>query len=131
MMYSMIGAFGILIGLISSTPTPEAVYDYCIEQGIQEPEVVTAQAILETGWFDCEYCSLDGNNIFGFWYNDKYLNFDNWQGSVEYYKTWQDRRYKGGDYYTFLKDVGYATDTEYVIKLKQIVNHHSASWKSE
>jgi flagellum-specific peptidoglycan hydrolase FlgJ len=29
-------------------------------------------------------------------------------------------KYKGGDYYQFLKDVGYASDTEYENKLKHI-----------
>ncbi len=49
-----------------------------------------------------------------------YLIFDSWQDSIAYYQRWQKRHYKGGDYYQFLTDRGYATDKNYINKLKQI-----------
>ena len=49
--------------------SPQSVYEYCVEQDIQHPEIVTAQAIQESGWFKCTHCSLNKNNIFGFWYS--------------------------------------------------------------
>ncbi len=94
-----------------------------IEAGIKFPEIVLKQAILETGWLKCTKCSLNKNNIFGFYYKKKYIAFENWTDCIDYYKRWQDRHYKGGDYYQFLKDVGYATSPTYVQKLKQIKVH--------
>ena len=88
-------------------------------QGIKHENIVLAQALHETGNFSCNKCSLDKNNLFGFRYKKKYLEFDHWEESVTYYAKWQDRHYKSGDYYEFLKDVGYATDTTYNQKLKR------------
>jgi len=86
---------------------------------IKYPKIVLAQALHETGNFKCTDCCLDRNNLFGFRYKKKYLVFDNWKESVAYYSRWQKRHYKGGDYFTFLKDVGYATDPEYIKRLKR------------
>jgi len=90
------------------------------EHGIQHADIVLRQSILETGWYKCTSCSLNKNNIFGFWYKKKYIAFDHWSESIAYYKRWQDRHYKGGDYYAFLKKVGFATSQTYVQKLKSI-----------
>lgn len=100
--------------------TPENVFTQLEKYGIQHPEIVLRQSILETGWYSCEYCSLKHNNIFGFRYKKKYIEFDNWVEAVKYYKKWQDKRYKGGDYYSFLKNVGYATNPTYISLLKGI-----------
>jgi len=89
-------------------------------EGVQHADIVLRQAIQETGWFKCSSCSLSKNNIFGFYYKKKYLTYDNWQDCVKYYKRWQDRHYKGGDYYVFLKKVGFATDPMYVKRLKAL-----------
>lgn len=108
----------------SKSQDAQAVYRYVKMVGIKHPEIVTAQAILETGWFDCNNCSMEVGNIFGFLYKGKYLDFCFWDESVRYYKWWQDQLYKGGDYYDFLKRVGYATDPYYISKLKKISFEH-------
>lgn len=100
--------------------TPENVYAQLEKFDIRHPEIVLRQSILETGWYECEYCSLQHNNIFGFRYKKKYIEFNNWVEAVKYYKKWQDKRYKGGDYYVFLKEIGYATSKTYISKLKSI-----------
>ncbi|MCB9196467.1 MAG: glucosaminidase domain-containing protein [Flavobacteriales bacterium] len=100
--------------------TPENVYNQLEKFGVEHPEIVLRQSILETGWFECKSCSLQHNNIFGFRYKKKYIEFDNWVEAVKYYKHWQDERYNGGDYYHFLKSVGYATSPTYISKLKSI-----------
>ncbi len=100
--------------------TPENVYAELEKLNVKHPEIVLKQSILETGWYDCDYCSLEGNNIFGFRYKKKYIQFENWTEGVAYYKKWQDKRYKGGDYYNFLREVGYATSKTYISKLKSI-----------
>lgn len=88
--------------------------------GVEHVDVVLRQAILETGWFKCENCSLGSNNLFGFFYKGKYISFDNWTESVAYYKWWQDKLYSGGDYYVFLKNVGYATSPNYIKHLESL-----------
>ena len=98
----------------------ENLKELLIEEGVQFPDIVLRQAIQETGWFKCKNCSLNRNNIFGFYYKKKYISYDNWQDCVRYYKRWQDRHYKGGDYYSFLKKVGFATDPAYVKRLKAL-----------
>ena len=111
-----------------SSSTTEVVPSLTIEnlkvvleqQGVQHADVVLRQAITETGWFKCTKCSLTRNNIFGFYYKKRYLEFDNWVECVRYYKRWQDRHYKGGDYYAFLKKVGYATNPRYIQDLKSL-----------
>ena len=104
----------------------ENVYQEIKDAGIKCPKIVLAQAVLETGWFKCKNCSLSGNNIFGFYYKGTYLKFDTWEESVQYYSRWQIRKgYKGGDYYKFLKNVGYASDPEYSNKLKSIIKRLS------
>lgn len=115
--------------------TPIKVYNELVEQGVEHPEVVLRQSILETGWFGCTECSLDYNNLFGLTYYDKndnqrkYQKFDNWKESITSYKSWQDKYYKGGDYYDFLECVyknkkgeckRYATSPTYINKLKNI-----------
>lgn len=98
----------------------ENVKQAIIDAGIKNPDVVLRQAILETGWLKCTNCSLGTNNLFGFFYKGKYLSFENWVESVEYYKWWQDQLYTGGDYYEFLRRVGYATAPNYIRELKNL-----------
>jgi hypothetical protein len=86
--------------------------------GIQYPEIVFRQAIIETGNLSCTNCSLDGNNLFGFRVGSGYKQYNTWHSSVYDYAQWQREHYKGGDYYQFLLDVGYAQDSTYIEKLK-------------
>lgn len=100
------------------------VYEKIVELEIKEPLIVLAQSILETQWYECENCSLELNNIFGMgWDGNTYYDYDHWIESVYEYKKWQLRNYKSNqDYYIFLDNVNYATDSSYCNKLKQIVN---------
>ena len=92
-----------------------------VRQDIRQPRIVLKQAILETRWFNCENCSLDVNNCFGFGWNGKtYNKYDNWVESVKAYKVWQDTFYNGGDYYIFLDKIGYAETKDYTTRLKNI-----------
>ena len=94
--------------------------------GVKHPQIVYAQAILETGHFKSDLC-LNGNNLFGL-YNSKkhsYYTFDHWIESVVAYLDFIQYRYKPpNDYYKFLSDIGYAEDPEYINKLKRIVNQY-------
>lgn len=105
----------------------DSVFSYICKVGIQHPEIVIKQAILESGWFKAPFL-MDRNNLFGFRYKS-YLRFNSWKESVEYYKKWQDKRYKNKneDYYSFLIRIKYATSTQYLTNLKKIRYSNSCS----
>ena len=90
--------------------------------GIQYPQIVYAQALLETGHFKSKLCT-QYNNLFGL-YNSRtksYYKFDNWWDSVIAYRDKVQYKYKGNtDYYTFLINLPYATDPNYIRKIKQL-----------
>ena len=101
---------------IEKTMTIENIEEELIQQGINHVDIVLNQVKLETGHLKF----VKNNNLFGFHNGKSYLKFDTWQDAVIYKKQWQDRKYKGGDYYKFLKNVGYAKDSNYINKLKQM-----------
>ena len=91
---------------------------------VKHPNIVQAQAMLETGNFTSEVCLVD-NNLFGLYDSkrQRYYSFDYWTESVVAYLDYIQYRYKPpNDYYKFLQDIGYAKDPHYIKKLKRIVN---------
>jgi hypothetical protein len=94
-----------------------------IQQDIKFPEVVFAQAILETGWSKCQNCALDKfNNVFGFTTSLGFIRFSNWRSSIRFYRLWQNKYYKGGDYFEFLSRSWGAPDMPlYIRKLKSVI----------
>lgn len=87
------------------------------EIGVKKPKIVYAQARLETGNFKSKLF-INNNNLFGFRNKKGYLYFSNWQECIQFYKSWQDKHYKGGDYFQFLINIKYAEDSSYINKLK-------------
>lgn len=91
---------------------------------IDSPEIVFAQAVLETGHFRSRACKED-NNLFGL-YNfrtKQYMKFKHWSESVEAYANYIQYKLKPNeDYYEFLDRIGYAEDPNYIEKVKEIVN---------
>lgn len=102
--------------------------------GVKHPDIVYAQAILETGYFKSDLC-LNNNNLFGLYDNSnrKYYVFEHWSESVLAYVSKVQYKYKGdsskppNDYYRFLNKIGYAKDPHYIKKLKKIVNDKRGS----
>ena len=101
---------------------------------VKHPQIVYAQAVLETGHFKSDLC-LNNNNLFGL-YNIKkhrYHTFNHWQDCIVAYKEMVQYKYKGdnnkpsNDYYKFLQRIGYAKDPHYIKKLKRIVNDKKRS----
>jgi flagellum-specific peptidoglycan hydrolase FlgJ len=92
-------------------------------QGVEFPEIVVAQALLETGNFK-SYACINRNNLFGLRKKDStYMSFEHWTECVAAYKKFiQKYKQPPDDYYKYLKDLGYAEDPDYIVKLKQIVN---------
>ena len=109
-----------------SKPPQEGLMEALVYYEVDHPEIVYAQAVLETGWFTSSLC-LNSHNLFGL-YNSKkmrYYKFNHWSESVVAYKDWIQRRYKPpNDYYRFLEGINYASDPLYIRKLKQIVKRN-------
>ena len=91
-------------------------------QDVQFPEIVAAQALLETGNFK-SYSCINRNNLFGLRKKDgTYMSFEHWTECVAAYKKYiQKWKHPPNDYYKYLDDLGYAEDTSYTTKLKQMV----------
>jgi len=104
--------------------TYENVYRMCIYYGLEHPEIVVAQSILETGHYKSSQC-INNNNLFGLYDSNanKYFEFSHWTKSIMAYKDMVQYRYEGGDYYKFLNNIGYATDVKYTKKVKDIVKN--------
>lgn len=93
------------------------LYAEIIQNDIQHPKIVLAQAILETGWFHSPVC-LDKHNLFGLTNprTGKYYEFEHWTESVRAYYTKVQYKYKreDGNYLLWLKKIGYAEAPDYV-----------------
>ena len=98
--------------------TKQDVRSYLNDIGCKHVDIVLAQARHETGNFTSYSCRVR-HNLFGLRYNHKYMVFDNWKQSCDKYMTSIQYKYESGDYYEFLEQIGYATDTLYIYKLKQ------------
>ncbi len=82
-------------------PTPEEIKSEIVKQGIANPEVVFAQAKLETGNFTSNIY-IENNNLFGMKVptirphdlvigkNRGHSQYKTWQDSVADYKVWQN-----------------------------------------
>ena len=95
-----------------------------IEQNVRFPLIVLSQSILECGWNYESRNARENKNLFGLYNsnNNDYFSFDTWQESVTGYKDMIQYRYiKGEGYYHFLQRIGYASDKDYIWKLKSIV----------
>lgn len=111
--------------LLSKDPERDLlkVLDY---YNIQHPDIVYAQAVLETGYFKSNLY-LENNNLFGLYdsKNNEYFKFDHWSKSVLGYINSIQYKYDStynNNYYDFLHNLGYAEDPDYNTKLKIIVN---------
>jgi flagellum-specific peptidoglycan hydrolase FlgJ len=102
-----------------------------IDYDIQYPDIVLAQIRLETGNLSSYLCK-ENKNLFGMKQPRKrettsigehkgFAVYDSYASCIKDYALWQNSRYQGGDYYSFIQDIGYAEDPEYITKLQYIV----------
>lgn len=98
------------------------LYAEIIQNRIQYPKIVLAQAILETGWFTSPVCR-NKHNLFGLTNprTGKYFEFDHWTESVRAYYTKVQYKFKGGNYLLWLRKIGYAEDPNYVCSIISIL----------
>lgn len=112
----------------------DSVFWEIISQDIEHPDIVYAQAILETGHFTSSLFQQN-NNTFGMKLpkvrtttalgeKSNHAYYESWQSSVEDYKLWQDSFASGKtreEYFAYLSRV-YSQDAKYVSKLKNIIS---------
>lgn len=93
------------------------------EVGISNQIIVLAQSLLETGFYTSNVCKTY-NNLFGLYDSRKhdYYRFERWEDSVVGYQKFIQYRYKGGNYFSFLKRIGYAEDPKYTGKVYKIAS---------
>jgi hypothetical protein len=116
------------------------LYEQIIKAGVKFPEIVFAQAVLESAHFKSSLFER-GNNLFGMQYPKKrettaissingYSKYENWHESVYDYKLWQDFLFdKRGEltqdqYFAYLHR-WYAEDKKYVAKVKNKIKEFS------
>ena len=107
---------------------------------VENPEIVYAQAKLETGWFKSPLF-LKHNNPFGMKYATKrestavyrarigrirnYAGYNHWSDAVKdvalWQQYWREQEKLQDDYYQFLQDLPYATAKRYVKTVKLMV----------
>lgn len=100
----------------------------CKIYDIKFPEIVYAQARLESGNFKSKLFQTK-NNFLGL-YNSKikdFYEFDHWTDCLLGYRDLLQFKYNGDEhyenYYTFLKELPYAMDPEYIQKVRKIAGN--------
>jgi len=114
--------------------SPELFFEALIYYEIHAPEIAFKQAVLETGNFQSKLF-VEGNNLFGMRLPksrnttatgemDHHASYSHWIDSIRDYKMFQDYYisvgYRLHNYIVFLHYIGYATDQNYINKLKSI-----------
>jgi len=88
------------------------VYDKIVKAGIPHPKIVLQQAVHESTNFKYKP-AIRKNNYLGLRRKGKLMKFDSVDECICWYKDKVSSRYKGGDYWRFLKRIGYAEDYTY------------------
>jgi len=129
----------ILVSLTTLKPSNEisyqGLYNEILEQGLEFPDIVFAQAVLESGHFKSKVFK-ENNNLFGMKQPSKratvskgksngYAVYDFWQESVEDYYLYQEysfrkRNFTRSEYLSRL-DRTYASTSGYSKKLLSII----------
>lgn len=88
-------------------------------KSLPHSNIVFKQAKLESGLGRSAVYKRT-NNLFGLRKGNKYRTYDHWTECVADYERLVSSKYKGGNYYEFLKRIKYAEDPEYIEKLKRV-----------
>lgn len=110
----------LLLAVAVQGQTREQVLNEIKRQGIPHAHIVLAQARLETGNFRSDICRVN-KNLFGMKRGRRYATYRHWRDSIKDYKQRISSRYQGGDYFAFLRRIGYAEDPAYQRKVMHIV----------
>ncbi len=122
--------------------THELLYEQITEKNIKFPEVVFAQAVLESGHFKAPIFTTK-NNLFGMKVPKKrettainkgkkgYAKYHSWDSSIDDYLLWQEFTLKNKSQLTksqYLSLLGkiYAKDKKYISSLKRVISEHKS-----
>lgn len=110
----------------------DSVWQYILTVGMEEPEIIFKQCLLESARFSSPIWN-ENNNCVGMkkayqrptlamGENRGHAVFESWQDCILDLRIWQIKYYKDTteNYYNFLNRMGYAESTEYESKLKSI-----------
>lgn len=98
----------------------------CSELKIKFPEVVYAQSRLESGNFKSSH-HRNKNNFLGIYDSKRkrYMSFDHWTDCLLAYRDKVQYRYRRNldmeDYLSWLVEIGYAEDPEYISKVRRLL----------
>jgi len=115
----------------------ESLYEEIVNQGIEYPEIVWAQAVLESGNFKSDVFR-GNNNLFGMKLPSRrstvacgskngYATYNDWQESIRDYKLYQeyyfkDRKISKASYYSHLNRVYCEIGSQYSERVKEIIS---------
>jgi flagellum-specific peptidoglycan hydrolase FlgJ len=130
-----------LVVYAKSQPSKTEVYQQIVSEGLIFPDIVFAQAILESGNFKSKV-SRENNNFFGMrlakvrettaiGQKSGYAKYNSWKESVRDYKLWQDRITKKKpnitrDQYMSLLNRIYSESSIYMSQVKLIVRQNKS-----
>ena len=105
----------------------ENFHKVCDYYGVQHADIVYAQAQLESGHFTSKVFR-ERQNCLGLFNSatQQYYTFAHWSDCIRAYKQVIQYRYEGGDYYTFLHNLPYAEDSQYIKKVRWLVQRNIA-----
>ena len=116
-----------------SSQTILEVHNELNKLNVKHSEIVTTQIVLECGWQIDSYNATVRNNLLGWTIKGQLATFNHWSTCLRHYKVWQSKYYRGGCYFDFLECINfgdgkchrYASDVEYVSKLKNVLKNLS------
>jgi flagellum-specific peptidoglycan hydrolase FlgJ len=130
----------------SQTPSKSTVYQEILDLDIKFPDIVLAQAVLESGNFASKVAKQN-NNLFGMrmpkvrettavGQRHGYARYYSWKDSVKDYKLWQDqllKRYPNmtrGQYKTYINRI-YSTGKNYISKINLIIQKNKNKYEED
>jgi flagellum-specific peptidoglycan hydrolase FlgJ len=128
------------------TPNQREVYEELLRHNVKFPDIVLAQAILESGNFTSRV-TKHNNNLFGMrmpkvrqttavGQRYGYARYYNWKDSVKDYKLWQEallKRYPNmtrGQYKTYINRI-YSTGKNYISKINLIIQKNKNKYEED
>jgi len=108
------------VAVLKKELTPSNLKAELKKHNIPHAKIVYAQAKLESNLGKSSVYKRT-NNLFGLRKGNKYRSYSHWTDCVKDYKKCISSRYTGGSYYTFLDKIGYAEDSNYISKLRELI----------
>ena len=107
----------------------DVLYEACVMTDVLFPEVVVAQAVLESGHFKSK-AYREKNNFLGIVKAGHYQEFDHWMDCLKRYQEVIESKYRGSElsvneYLEFLDRIGYAEDSSYIDKIRILTSKYT------